>query len=111
MDYGHIAFPGAARKILLPLEETVCDFLGRHTDTSLCRHRRNPEIEYEFCFGGILSQQFAVCRSNLLEAKYVRYYLYPLKVYKNYVVGLGNYCQVDLQNTNCDLEPKVPFST
>lgn len=61
--------------------------------------------------GGILSQQFAVCRSNLLEAKYVRYYLYPLKVYKNYLVGLGNYCQVDLQNTNCDLEPKVPFST
>lgn len=59
--------------------------------------------------GGILSQQFAVCCSNLLEAKYVRYYLYPLKVYKSYLVGLGNYCQVDLQNTNCDLEPKVPF--
>ena len=29
--------------------------------------------------GGILSQQFAVCCSNLLEAKYVRYYLIPSK--------------------------------
>lgn len=61
--------------------------------------------------GGVLSHQFTVCHRNLLEAKYVIYYLYPLKVYKNYLVGLGNYCQVDLQNTNCDLEPKVPFSS
>ena len=52
MDYGHNAFPGAARKSLLALEETVCDFLGGHKDTSLRRHRRNPGIEYEFCFRG-----------------------------------------------------------
>lgn len=31
MDYGIIAFPGAALKNLLALVETVCDFVGGHS--------------------------------------------------------------------------------
>ena len=111
MDYPHIAFPGAAWKSLLALEETVCDFLGGHIDTSLYRHRRNLRIEYEFCFRGNFVSSIC-CLSQQFARGQICYILsYPLKVYKNYLVGLGNYCQMDLQNANCDLEPKVPFSS